>query len=265
MSDNNILVKQKTALGSHTTQIATQNNYHGLTPKEACELAMQMFYDNFPKLQEEARKIAEERVSELMSKIGTKMGEKKLTDMTPFGDPDVQYVMFETQKNYARFGTKEMLSTISELVAERIQYNHEKICLKVAIDKAIEIVSMLTSEQLDVLSLLFLSCKVVYRNIHTLDELNAHLCKISSTFAKADISSFSYLNMLGCLELCLHDPVQDYARRYKLEKKDVEEICPQIIKETRGDYSTSHMGTILAIINAEIKLNEKFNPSIWIN
>lgn len=264
MSDNSILVEQKAAIGSQTTQIATQNNYYGLTPKEACDLATQIFYENFPKLQEAALEIAKNRVDELMSEIAIKIEKKKLKDMTPFGDPDVQYVMFEGQKNYARFGTKDMLCIISELVVERITYHHEKICLKVAIDKAIEIVSLLTEEQLDVLSLLFLSCRVLYKDIHTLQELNDHLSEISSAFAMADFSSLSYLNMLGCLELYLHDPVEDYAERYNFEKKDVQEICPEILKKARGDYSTSQIGTILAITNAEIKLHQKFNPSKWI-
>ncbi|MBM6937333.1 hypothetical protein H7U37_02170 [Pseudoflavonifractor phocaeensis] len=264
MSDNNILVEQKAAMGSHTTQIATQNNYHGLTPKEACDLAMQMFHDNFPKLQEAAREIAEERVSELMSKIADKMGEKQLTDMTPFGDPDVQYVMYEAQKNYARFGTQDMLSNLSELIVNRVQYNHEKICLKVAIDKAIEIVPMLTAEQLDTLSLLFLFSRTKNTKIHNLDELKRFLDEISVVFKKADLSSFSYLNMLGCLELYLYDPVEKCAESYNFKEKDVKKICPEIIKQTAGDYSTSYIGTILAIVNAELKLNKKFDPSFWI-
>lgn len=264
MSDNNIHVEQKAAIGSQTTQIANQNNYYGLTPKEACDLAMQMFYDNFPKLQEVAREIAEKRVSELMSEIATKIGEKQLTDMTPLGDPDVQYVMYEAQKNYARFGTQDMLSTISELVAERIQFNHKKICLKVAIDRAIQIVPMLTAEQLDALSLLFLATRVKYSTIHNLDELEEYLDKISLVFEKADFSSMSYLNILGCLEMYIHHPAKLYAKIYNLQEKDVKSILPEIIEKTYGDYSTSHIGTILAIVNAELKLNEKFDPSIWI-
>lgn len=264
MSENDILVEQKAAIGSHTTQIATQNNYYGLSPKEACDLAIEMFNENFPKLKEVAREVVEKRVDELMTEIATQIGRKGLTDMSPFGDPDVQYVIFEAQKNYARFGTKDQLSTLSELVVERIKNHHEKICLKVAIDKAIEIVPMLTAEQLDALSLLFLSCRVIRSDIHNLQQLSDYLNKISSVFANADFSSISYLNMLGCLELYLHNPARDYAKMYKFTEKEVEEICPEIIKETEGDYSTSHIGTILAIVNIELKMNTKFNPSLWI-
>lgn len=263
MSDK-IIVEQKAAIGSDTTQIASQNNYYGLTPKEACDIALKMFYENFPKLEKIAREIVEKRMDELMKEIAQKVEDKKLVDMTPFGDPDVQYVIYEAQKNYARFGTKEMLSHLSELVVSRIQHNHGKICLKVAIDKAIELVPMLTEAQLDILSLLFFSCRVKLNTINNINELKEHLEQISIAFAKADLSSMSYLNMLGCLELHLHDPVKLYATRYNFRENDVKVICPEIIKKTLGDYSTSHIGTVLAIVNAESKIPYNLNPEIWI-
>ena len=264
MSDN-ITVEQKAATRSNTTQIANQNNYYGLTPKEACDMALQLFYENFPKLEKIAREIVEKRMDELMKEIAQKVEDKKIVDMSPFGDPDVQYVMYEAQKNYARFGTKEMLSHISELIVSRIQHNHGKICLKVAIDKAIELVPMLTESQLDILSLLFFTCKVKLNTIKDIHQLKEHLEEITLAFAKAELSSMSYLNMLGCLELRLHDPVEIYATSYNFREKDVETICPEIIKKTRGDYTTSHIGTILAIVNAESKTPYNFNPEIWIH
>lgn len=264
MSDN-VIVEQKAAIGSNTTQIANQNNYYGLTPKEACDMTLQLFYENFPKLREIAQTVVKKRVDELMNEIQRKIEDKKLVDMSPFSDPDVQYAVYEAQKNYARFGTKDMLSNLSELIVNRVQYNHEKISLKVAIDKAIEIIPMLSAEQLDALSILFLSSRAMNTAIHNLDELKRFLDKISLVFKKADLSSLPYLNMLGCLELYLHDPVEDYAKNYNFKKEDIESICPEIIKKTYGDYSTSYIGTTLAIVNAELKLNVKFDPSIWIH
>ena len=101
-------------------------------------------------------------------------------------------------------------------------------------------------------------------NIKTLDGLEQHLKTIETSFSNADFSSVSYLNMLGCLQVQIHDTVDNLSNLYKFEKQDIEQICPQLIKRTTGDYTTSYVGTILAITNAESKINLKFNPKIWI-
>lgn len=259
-----IHVEQKAGIGSQTTQIGNQNNYYGLSPQEACNMTMQLFCDNFPKLQETASKVALERVNELMNEIAQKIERKKLGDMSPFGDPDVQYAVYEAQKNYARFGTKEMLSYLSELIVGRVQNNHTNICLKVSIDKAIELVPMLTSNHLDALSLLCITCKVQSRKVRTITDLKEYLNKIYVTFRKADLASIPYLNMLGCLELYLHDPVEQYAKIYGFDKDLVNMVCPDLIKRTYGDFTTSHVGTVLALTNAGIKWNKEYTLSNWI-
>lgn len=64
---DNTTITQKAAIGSDTIQIGTQNNnyYNGLTPTQASQLAINLFMDNFPKLQEAAMKTVQERVNEL--------------------------------------------------------------------------------------------------------------------------------------------------------------------------------------------------------
>lgn len=72
MSDETKII-QKAALGSDTTQIGEQNNYYGMTAEEASNLAIKLFMDNFPRLQEEAKKIAKERAEELCKNIVDKL------------------------------------------------------------------------------------------------------------------------------------------------------------------------------------------------
>jgi N utilization substance protein B len=56
MSD--ISLEQRGSLGSSNTQIVQQNNYYGMTPEAASQIAINLFIDNFPKLQELARETA---------------------------------------------------------------------------------------------------------------------------------------------------------------------------------------------------------------
>ena len=79
MSDETKII-QKAALGSDTTQIGEQNNYYGMTAEEASNLAIKLFMDNFPRLQEEAKKIAKERAEELCKNIVDKLKKQNLTE-----------------------------------------------------------------------------------------------------------------------------------------------------------------------------------------
>lgn len=263
MTDS-MIVEQKSGIGSDTTQIATQNNYYGLTPEQACKMTMSLFYENFPKLQEEARILAEKRVTELMDEIAVQLHEKCVTDMSPLSDPDVQCVVYEAQKNYARFATKESLSALSSLVAERIKQNDSGIGLKVAINKAISIVAMLSSSQMDYLSLLFIITRVKFSDIHNIEQLMGRFIFLTKIFADARNSNWAHVNMLGCLQMDLPNTCKISAQRYGLSISAIEKNCPKLIKDLSGDYSASPVGIIIGITNAEHKTPYRFDPQNWI-
>ena len=82
--NDNVRITQKSALGSETTQIATQNNYYGLTPAEAGKLAINLFMENFPKLQDEALKTVQNRVEEFIQETVSKIEAKYGADFSAF-------------------------------------------------------------------------------------------------------------------------------------------------------------------------------------
>lgn len=267
MSDN-ITNNQK---GSHNTQIGEQNNtnlqiiHTGLSAEEASKLAIDLFLDNFPKLQEQAMDKVEERITTFCNNVMKKLAEENVHDYSPFNEPDVQYALYEAQNNYARFGTDEMLSTLTSLVTERVKRNQEDFSLKVTIDKAISIAGMLSTEQLNYLSLLFIVTKVKFSNIKTIEDLDSHFEIITKAFKNPKESDWQYLQMLGCLQLELPQVYEGYSRMYNLNVQDVKRICPNEIKKIINDYSTSPIGTILAITNAKGKVPYNFNPKTWIH
>lgn len=261
---DDLSIDQRQGFGNSGTQVGVQHNYYGLTPQQACQMAMQLFYDNFPRLQEEAKALVERRVTTLMDEIAAQLCKKNITDMSPLADPDVQYIVYEAQKNYARFATDESLSALSSLVAERINQNDSGICLKVAIDKAISIVGMLSSAQMDYLSLLFIVTRVKFRDIKTIDDLKGIFEYLAATFPNVTKSNWEHLNMLGCFQIDLPDVCQISAKTYGLDVSEVEAICPQIIKNMSGDFSASPVGIVIAIVNAETKTRFRFDPTTWI-
>lgn len=260
-----VVIEQRQGVGNTGTQIGQQNNYNGLSPEDASKLAINLFMENFPKLQQQAMEKVEKRIKEFCDSVMQKLADDNVQDYSAFTEPDVQYALYEAQKNYARFGTEEMLSKLTSLIAKRVNHNDDDMCLKVAIDQAISIVGMLNDAQLDYLSLMFLVTKVKFLSIDNLEILKGHLNFLDNCFSESKHSNWQHLNMLGCLQLDLPDVCDICARRYNFNKKDVEKICPQNIKELSGDYSTSPIGTIIAIIHAEQKTPYNLDPKIWIH
>lgn len=266
-----LVIEQKQGLGNTGTQIGVQTNidnhptiYVGPTLEDVTRIVTNLFLDNFTRMRQMAKEESEMRANELWDKIMFELSKLKINDLSAFTQVDVQYSMYEAQKNYARFATPELLSNLSSLIAKRVNYNDDGMCLKVAIDQAISIVGMLTQAQLDYLALMFLVTKVKFENINTIEDLGKHLNYLDSVFSKAKDSNWQHLNMLGCLQLDLPDVCKIYAKRYNFKKSDVEKICPQNIKVLSGDYSTSPIGTIIAIIRAEQKTPYQLDPKIWI-
>lgn len=261
MSNDNFVtnVEQKSSFGSETTQIATQNNYYGMTPNEACNMTMKLFQDNFPVLEQKAVAAAKKKAEELMKKVIEKLEKDNVRDYSPFGEPDVQYVFLEAQKSYARFGTEDKLSLISKLLSHRITNNNEDSTYKVLLDKAIEITPLLTEEQTDYISLLFLTTKVKFDSIKELTQLDAHFKYISNVFCKSNPDAIAYLNTLGCLQMALINICNHYSDAYGFLKEDVEKICPNNIKKFDGDYTTSPIGSLIAMVNIEQKTHFRFN------
>lgn len=263
MNEQSNEVTQRAAIGSNTTQIGVQNNYYEMTPEQACQTAINLFMQNFPKLENIAREIAEKRANEFCQEAVQKIVKHGIKNFSPFADPDVQYALYEAQKNYARFGTSEMLSTLTELVAKRINHDGDFV-LKVAIDKALEIAPLLSQKQLNFLSLLFMCTKTKSSDIKTIQDLKSRLDLYVHLWGDADFDSRDYLNMLGCLQIRINNMVRYLANEYDLPQADVENICPEQIKKLSGDYTTSHIGTILAITNSEVNHGFKLDPKIWV-
>lgn len=260
-----IEVIQKSAPASNSTQIGVQ--YVGVTPEQAAKQMIDLFMDNFPKLQALAKDTAEQRATELCNEILKRLENKQVRDFTSFTQPDVQFILYEAQKNYARFGEKEVMKILTELVVNRIQ-NDDKEHFKRIMDNAVIIACELSSTQLDCLSALFMLTRVCFSDITTIEDLKGLFDYISSIFDLENINygqEISYLNFKGCLQIELPDIPEIQSKQYNLVQSEVEKNISQGIKQFGTDYGISEVGTILGIINAEHKSRYRFDPHIWIH
>lgn len=260
-------IDQSAGFGSHDNQFVgsqTNNYYTGMSPEQAVDFAMDLFWKNFPKLQATAEEVARKRVEEFCKDTVKKLQRDGTNNYATLADPGVQYALVDAQKSYARYGEKEMLDMLTEIVYTRVKHNDDFI-LKVTIDKALSIVNMITAKQLDLLSLMFICTRVKFGNITTLKDLCEHFNYLEEKFGHVDVMSIPYLNMLGCMQITLPDPVEAYVNAYGFDRQDIEDICPDFITDLNNDYGLSFVGIVLGIINAELKTDFRFNTKTWIH
>jgi hypothetical protein len=261
MSDETKII-QKAALGSDTTQIAEQNNYYGMTAEEASNLAIKLFMDNFPRLQEEAKTIAKERAEELCKDKLEKQGK---TNFSEFSDPDIQYILNKSYQEYARFGTQTLHDLLSNLIVNRINYDNDYY-MKILLDEAVEIVKSLSEVHLNYLSLIFLCKETMIKDINSIESLKEHCEYICSKMPVTNEieSSVPFLNMLRLLTISLGSAAEVYSKRYNLDIGKVKEILPLAMNSIPGDYSLTPVGIIIAIVNIHNKTNLNLDFKIWI-
>lgn len=260
-----IHVTQKAALASDTTNIAVQNNY-GIDAEKAAQLAINLFMENFPKLQEEARQIAKERAEELCGEVIKRLAESGKTDYSEFSDPDVQYIFYEAQKGYARFGESVLLQILSELVSGRIMVE-KKGYVKRVYDKAVALALELSQSHIDYLTFVFLTKCVAFNAIKDIETLKRHCEYICERIViEPNILNYvSYLNMLGCFEIDLGTASKAFSRQYNLAETDIKKILPEQYEYIPADYNLSPAAIVIAVLNAQKKTNFKLNLDIWIH
>jgi hypothetical protein len=178
-------------------------NYHGLQYSDVRQIAMDVFNANFYELSEEASRTAQERTQEIIDIYIEKLktaGEEVLEQVN---DPDVQYALFNAQMGYARRGDKDLAEMLTELLVERTKTN--EVSLKqIVLNEAIEIAPKLSSEQINLLTLLFVLKDVSFRSATSLSELQFVLEHYISNFIPTNVPSINqllHLEYCGCLNI----------------------------------------------------------------
>ena len=263
---DSITITQKSAIGSDTTQIGTQNNnYYGLTPAEASQMAVDLFMNNFPKLQEAAMKTVSERVDEIIKEIVSQIEKKYASNYSAFSKPDMQYILLEAEKGYARKGTPELCSILSSLISDRAACPDNSY-LELVLDNAIEIAPSLLPTHLDYLTLIFLYKSVHFNDISTLDDLRNRYCEIHNVFhAPSTNSAISYFNMLGLLTISLGEGDLVLSKTYDFNQEEIAQILPHEYTIIPSDYGLTPVGIVLAIFNAHSKWTRNFKLTTWIH
>ena len=170
--------------------------------------------ENFPKLQAEAASVVRQRVDELIREIVSKIEQEHASDYSAFAKPDMQYILVEAEKGYARKGTKDLCSMLSSLISERSACS-ENSYLEIILDKAIELAPTLQSIHLDYITLIFLYKHTKFPNIVTLVDVKNHFTRVHNCFQSPKSRQLiPYLNMQGILSIQLGNQAEIVSETY---------------------------------------------------
>ncbi len=146
--------KQKSGDESINVQAEQITIHHGVTYNDAKEIALNVFNSNFSKLAGIAKKIAQTRAEEITEKFLRKLEKENEAGLQSAKDPDFQYSLFTVQKEYAKYGDKELGDLLVDILVDRTKEKNRSI-LQIVLNESLQIAPKLTNNQLSVLSIIF--------------------------------------------------------------------------------------------------------------
>lgn len=139
---------QDQSAGENSTnyQAGQDIHLHGLTIDQARTVALDVFKSNAIELAGIAQSIAVARAEQLTNDFLSKLGQGSPERAAKLADPDVQNVLFEAQKEFARSGEEDLKIALVDLLAARSDENDRNL-RTLALNEAIVSAPKLTERQ----------------------------------------------------------------------------------------------------------------------
>lgn len=255
-------------------------------------ISLDVFKENFYELSEQAQAKVNERAEVLIDRILDKLKILELTEeklSEKISNPDVQYALINAQKQYARSGEENSLEMLTELLVQRFSANENSL-KKIVVNEAIEVMTKITPDQINNLTLLFLvkSCKSV--NVRALFDLIYKLYEKYGNYTEKSTAFYEHLQYAGLLTNDIltsnHQPLgylmsKNYPEDLdtniaNVEYKDIDMKVREMFDDRSyyvfnswneskiQDYSLTSVGKVIAISNFNNLFNAKLDLNVWI-
>lgn len=269
------------------------NIYNGLSYAEAKEIFYDLFEQNFYRLSNEAKEIADHRCKELIDKFLNLLMSKYPEGLNQAVDPDFQYDLFIAQREYARCGDPVLSDMLVRLLIERTKET-ERSLLQIVLNESIAVVSKLTKEELDTLTALFVieyhskDCKFdnisdfatyisayilpFWNSIKNENSLFAHLpytgCGVHMWVGTTGLDQFLDSRYKGLVENRTNviNNVRTYNIRFYIEETDsrIKPIFDRFDMSILNHMFLTSVGIAIGYANLCNNIDEEFNLSKWL-
>ena len=214
-------------------RIVIQNNYQS-SQSEIRIIAESIFKDNFPKMQEIAKEEADKNKDLFLDELTRRLQYCFFTsEYNNFKDPDIQYSLLEAMKTSSRKDSKTNREILSDLLINRVK-NHGYEFNEIIFNEAIKSVSLLTSNQIRVLSLVEITSSLIYRIINediVIDNISSLNEYINDEFIISEYDLLHLRNYSLIISTFPYEIDRTQIYKYKQESyKPLIERCVELIE-----------------------------------
>ncbi|MGI8638395.1 MAG: LPO_1073/Vpar_1526 family protein [Pyrinomonadaceae bacterium] len=191
--------QQESGDNSANYQAETINQY-GLSYRDAKEIALDVFRENFTSLSEQARNIAKERAEELVDSFLNEVKEKNPDLLNTVQEPSMQLALYSAQKSYVKTGDKDVADLLVDILVDRAEQT-ERNLKQIVLDESLEVVPKLTNEQLDILTIVFVIKYSINNGLVNLETLKEYLETCIKPFTDGltkENSAYQHLEYCNC-------------------------------------------------------------------
>ena len=145
--------------------------HNGPSLSDITNLCDFLWKSNFPVLQEEARRTAENNVLAFAAELNRKLEElQDKIDTAKFGDPDVQATINDAVKASARKGDSANPTILASLISERVSTSTDDY-MSIVFSESVQVVPRLTPAQISLLSLVIFVTHMGFGSLNNLEQL----------------------------------------------------------------------------------------------
>ncbi|WP_425668761.1 LPO_1073/Vpar_1526 family protein [Vibrio owensii] len=190
--------------GDHSTNVQGQSVVinQGLSYSDARDIAMDVYKSNFLQLSQNAAEVARNRAEELTDDFLRTLREQNAGALIEMEQPAMQAALYEAQKQYAKSGDTDLEKMLVDILVQRAQTS-ERNTKQIVLDEALSVISKLTQEHLNILSLNFtlvrLSKGDLLEPTALLKFLNDELLVFFNSEVEYHKSWFEHLSYTGCV------------------------------------------------------------------
>ena len=166
----------------------------------AKDVALNVFRENFPKLQGEAMKLASARGEAITEDFFLKLQKENPDGLYQANSPDFQDALFTVQKEHAKAGDEDLGSLLVDLLVDRTKET-SRSTLQIVLNESLHVAPKLTSMHLAVLAVVFFFRYTRNPDIGNFNLLAQYLSNHMETFSDLlpkNEGAFQHLQFTGC-------------------------------------------------------------------
>ncbi|MFE6228753.1 LPO_1073/Vpar_1526 family protein [Streptomyces sp. NPDC057854] len=211
--------RQRQNGGDGSTNIQSQVVQFGIDYKDAKQIALDVFNENFAKLTQGAYRTANDRAEEFTENYLTELQERGGDSLSNIEDPGIQSDILEAQSGYAKTGDIELGQILVDLLVDRTS-KRPRTLTSLALSASISTAQKLTSAHFAALTAIFVLRQVRVGGATSppvlYNRLSGYLTPLAPEIQKLTGTDVQYLAGLGCITMSIGaiTPAEIFRRTY---------------------------------------------------